>query len=725
MIEPTLLEGTLVGVTYSNADTGYVVARLEVGEHRKPVTVVGNLWGANPGETVRLKGVWVRHTRYGDQFKVYEYESLLPASTAAIERYLASGLIKGIGPAYARRLVEAFGAQTLRVIEEDSERLLTVDGIGEGRLGRIRAAWTEQRRLRGLMLFLQEHQISPTFALRIFKAYGPQAPQRIREDPYRLAREIVGIGFKTADRIGASLGFAKDSPKRLAAGLLYLLHETTEAGHVYYPASRLCQEAAKLLEVETEVLLQEALSDLYAENAAVCESLDGDTAVYLTPLRQAEEGVSRRLALLAEAPHEGLSIDGPPAVQWAEARGKIRFTSEQRAALCKALESKILVLTGGPGTGKTTLLRSLIDILERKGVRLLLTAPTGRAAKRMAETTGREAKTIHRLLEFAPKEAQFKRNEVNPLQVDFLVVDEASMIDVVLMNNLLAALPAKAGLLLLGDADQLPSVGPGSILHDLIASGSVPVVRLTEIFRQAKESWIVVNAHRVNRGEFPHLPEFGAADFAFIELDDAEAIRDRVKKLVTTEIESRYGLNPLLDIQVITPMNRGPLGVATLNQDLQAALNPKGEEIILGGRQLRAEDRVMQTRNNYDKEVYNGDLGWISRIDREDQQLWVRFDHREIVYDWSELDELSLAYAISVHKSQGSEYPAVVFPLHTSHYIMLQRNLLYTTLSRGRRLVVMVGNRQAVAIAVRNARLRERYSLLPDRLRRHLSGRAS
>jgi exodeoxyribonuclease V alpha subunit len=692
VIEPTLLEGTLVGVTYSNADTGYVVARLEVGEHRKPVTVVGNLWGANPGETVRLKGVWVRHTRYGDQFKVYEYESLLPASTAAIERYLASGLIKGIGPAYAGRLVEAFGAQTLRVIEEDSERLLTVDGIGEGRLGRIRAAWTEQRHLRGLMLFLQEHQISPTFALRIFKAYGPQAPQRIREDPYRLAREIVGIGFKTADRIGASLGFAKDSPKRLAA---------------------------------TEVLLQEALSDLHAENAAVCESLDGDTAVYLTLLRQAEEGVSRRLALLVEAPHEGLSIDGPPAVQWAEARGKIRFTSEQRAALCKALESKILVLTGGPGTGKTTLLRSLIDILERKGVRLLLTAPTGRAAKRMAETTGREAKTIHRLLEFAPKEARFKRNEVNPLRVDFLVVDEASMIDIVLMNNLLAALPAKAGLLLLGDADQLPSVGPGSILHDLIASGSVPVVRLTEIFRQAKESWIVVNAHRVNRGEFPHLPEFGAADFAFIELDDAEAIRDRVKKLVTTEIESRYGLNPLLDIQVITPMNRGPLGVATLNQDLQAALNPKGEEIILGGRQLRAEDRVMQTRNNYDKEVYNGDLGWISRIDREDQQLWVRFDHREIVYDWSELDELSLAYAISVHKSQGSEYPAVVFPLHTSHYIMLQRNLLYTTLSRGRRLVVMVGNRQAVAIAVRNARLRERYSLLPDRLRRHLSGRAS
>lgn len=721
MIDPKLLEGTLVGVTYSNPDTGYVVARLEIGGHRKPVTVVGNLWGANPGETVRLKGMWVRHARYGDQFKVSEYESLLPASTAAIERYLASGLIKGIGPVYAKRLVETFGAETLKVIETAPERLLTVDGIGAARLSGIRAAWSEQRHLRGLMLFLQEHQISPTFAVRIYKAYGPQAPQRIREDPYRLAREIVGIGFKTADRIGTSLGFAKDAPKRLAAGLLYLLHEATETGHVYYPASCLFQEAGKLLEVDGEALLQEALSDLDKERAVICESLVGDTAVYLAPLRHAEEGVSRRLASLAKVPRVGLSIDPARAVEWAEGRGEIRFSSEQREALYKALEAKVLVLTGGPGTGKTTLLRSLIEILERKGVRLLLTAPTGRAAKRMAETTGREARTIHRLLEFAPKEGRFKRNEVHPLQADFVVVDEASMIDIVLMNHLLTALPAQTNLMLLGDADQLPSVGPGSMLHDLIASGSVPVVRLTEIFRQAKESWIVLNAHRVNRGEMPHLLPFGVTDSAFIEIDEPEAIRDRVKSLVTTEIAGRYGLNPLHDIQVITPMNRGLLGVVTLNQDLQAALNPNGEEVLLGGRQLRVGDRVMQVRNNYDKEVYNGDLGWISRVDREDQQLWVRFDQGEILYDWSELDELSLAYAISVHKSQGSEYPAVVFPLHTSHYIMLQRNLLYTTLSRGRRLVVMVGTRQAVAIAVRNAQLRGRHSLLPERLRRHLA----
>lgn len=720
MIGPRVLEGTLVRVNYADGETGYAVARLEVPGHRDPVTVVGILWGVTPGESIRLRGQWVRHVRYGEQFKVETCERMLPASEAAIERYLASGLIKGIGPTYARRLVEAFGPETLRIIEEAPERLLTVDGIGEARLARIRAAWTEQREVRGLMLFLQEHQISPAFALKIFKAYGPGAPLRIREDPYRLAREIAGIGFKTADRIGASLGVAKDSPKRRAAGLLHLLHEAAEAGHVYFPASRLSHEAVKLLGIEGEALLQQTLIDLQKEKAVACEPLAGDTAVYLASLYQAEEGVGRRLALVANAPRLGPAIDIPRAIQWAEDRGEIKFTSEQREALRQALESKVLIITGGPGTGKTTLLRALIEILERKGVRLTLAAPTGRGAKRMAEATGREAKTIHRLLEFGPKEGRFKRNEAHPLEVDVLVVDEASMIDLVLMNHLLKALPPMAAFILLGDADQLPSVGPGSLLHDLIASASVPVVRLTEIFRQAKESQIVVNAHRVNRGELPHLSPFGMVDCAFVELDDPEAIRDRVTALVTTTIPHRYNLDPLRDIQVITPMNRGPIGVAALNQYLQAALNPRGEEIIGGTRQLRVGDRVMQVRNDYDKEVYNGDLGRIDRIDREEQLIWIRFDQGEVVYEWSELDEINLAYAISVHKSQGSEYPAVVFPLHTSHYVMLQRNLLYTALSRGRRLVVMVGTRQAVAMAVRNVRVRERYSLLPVSLRRHL-----
>ncbi|MEE8282819.1 MAG: ATP-dependent RecD-like DNA helicase [candidate division NC10 bacterium] len=723
MNDPRLLEGTLIRVNYSDEETGYVVARLEIAGHREPVTVVGNLWGATLGETIRLRGEWVRHSRYGEQFRVEAYESILPTAVAAIERYLASGLIKGIGPAYARRLVEAFGPETLRVIEEEPERLLTVDGIGGARLACIRDAWTEQRQVRGLMLFLQEHQISPTFTPRIFKAYGPSAPLRIREDPYRLAREISGIGFKTADRIGASLGVGRESPKRRAAGLLYLLHEAAEAGHVYYPASRLCHEAVELLGIEEEALLQQTLVQLHDEKAVVCQPLAGDTAVYLPALYEAEEGVSRRLALLAKAPRLGPSIDIPRAIQWAEARGKLRFSPEQREALHKALEAKLLIITGGPGTGKTTLLRALIEILERKGVRLLLAAPTGRAAKRMAEATGREAKTIHRLLEFSPREGRFKKNEVHPLEVDLLVVDEASMIDLILMDHLLKALPPMAAFILLGDADQLPSVGPGSLLHDLIASASLPVVQLTEIFRQAKESQIVVNAHRVNRGELPHLPQFGMTDFAFIELNDPEAIRDRVRTLVSEDIPRRFGLDPLQDIQVITPMNRGPLGVATLNQDLRAALNPHGEASNEGGRQLWVGDRVMQVRNNYDKEVYNGDLGWIVRIDRDEQELRVRFDQGEVVYDWSELDELNLAYAISVHKSQGSEYPAVVFLVHTSHYVMLQRNLLYTALSRGRRLVVMVGTKQAIAIAVRNARLRERYSLLPACLRRGLAGK--
>lgn len=725
MTDPRPLEGTLVRVNYCDEETGYVVARLEVPDHRDPVTVVGNLWGAKTGETIRLRGQWVRHARYGAQFKVEAYESVLPASVAAIERYLASGLIRGIGSVYAKRLVEAFGADTLRVIEEEPERLLAVDGIGEGRLARIRDAWTEQREIRGLILFLQEHQISPTFAQRIFKAYGPSAPLRIREDPYRLAREIRGIGFKTADRIGASVGVAKDSPRRVAAGLLYLLQEAAEAGHVYYPASRLCQKAGELLGISEVARVEETLAQLHIEKAVVAVPLSGDHAAYLPYLHQAEEEVGRRMALLAKAPRLGPTIDVGRAIQWAEARGQIQFTVEQREVLHNALHAKVLVITGGPGTGKTTLLSALIEILERKGVRLLLAAPTGRAAKRMAEATGREAKTIHRLLEFSPKEGRFRRNEAHPLELDLMVVDEASMIDLVLMNDLLKAMPPMAALLLVGDADQLPSVGPGSLLADLIASGSVPVIRLTEIFRQAKASHIVVNAHRVNRGELPHLLEFGIADCAFVELDEPGTIRDRVRSLVTTEIPRRYGFDPIRDIQVITPMNRGPLGAVTLNQDLQGALNPHGEVIFAGGRHFRVGDRVMQVRNNYEKEVYNGDLGWIERIDQEEQELRVRFDHGHVVYDWSELDELSLAYAISVHKSQGSEYPAVVFPVHTSHYVMLQRNLLYTALSRGRNLVVMIGTRQAVAMAVRSARLRERYSHLAACLRRHLGERES
>ncbi|MGH7422530.1 MAG: SF1B family DNA helicase RecD2, partial [Candidatus Methylomirabilales bacterium] len=671
MSQPRLLEGTLVRVNYSNAETGYVVARLEVPGHHGPVTVVGNLWGVTPGEPIRLKGHWVRHARYGEQFKVEAYESILPTSVDAIERYLASGLIRGIGPAFARRLVEAFGPETLRVIDEEPERLLTVDGIGEGRLNRIRVAWTEQQNLRGLILFLQEHQISPTFALRISKAYGLEAPDVIRKDPYRLARDVAGIGFKTADRIGASVGVARDSPQRCAAGLLYLMHEAAEAGHVYYPASRLCQEGLTLLGVRGEELLRETLARLHEEKAVVCEPLNGDNAVYLAPLYQAEEGVSLRLALLAKAPRLGPRIDLGRAIEWAEIRVGLRFTVGQQEALHKALEAKVLIITGGPGTGKTTLLKALIEILEGKRVRFSLAAPTGRAAKRMTEATGREAKTIHRLLEFAPKEGRFKRNEVSPLEVDCVVVDEVSMVDLVLMDHLLRALPPLAALILLGDCDQLPSVGPGSLLHDLIASGSVPVVRLTEIFRQAKESHIVVNAHRVNRGEFPHLTPFGMADFAFIECEDPEAIRGHVAALVTRQIPERYGLDSLKDIQVITPMNRGPLGTTALNQELQTALNADGEAIT--GSQLRVGDRVMQVRNNYDKEVYNGDVGRIVRMDPEEQQVWIRFDQTEVIYDVSDRDELQLAYAISVHKSQGSEYPAVVFLLHTSHYIMLQR----------------------------------------------------
>lgn len=719
-----LLEGVLLGVTYLNEETGYVVARLEVPGPAGPkgVTVVGNLLGITPGESVRLKGEWVRHARYGEQFRVEGYESILPATVTGIERYLASGLIKGIGPGYAKRLVEAFGQETLRIIEEDPGRLLTVEGIGPVRLRRIRDAWTEQRELRGVILFLQEHQVSTTFALKIFKTYGPQALLLIREDPYRLARDITGIGFKTADRIAASLGIARDSRERATASLLHLLRQAADDGHACYPASQLMQECCRLLEMEAEGVVEQALGELIQGGEVVAEPWEGEKALYLAPLHQAEEGVSRRLALLMKAPSLQPSIDIPRALRWVEEQRGLRLASEQREALARALSTKVLVLTGGPGTGKTTLLQCLIEILERKGVRVLLAAPTGRAAKRMAEATGREAKTLHRLLEFSPKEGKFKRNEARPLEVDCVVVDEVSMADLSLMHHLLKALPPMSALLLAGDADQLPSVGPGAILQDLIASGVVPVARLTEIFRQARESLIVRNAHRVNRGEFPLLAPFGSADCAFIELAEPEAIRERVRRLVTSEIPARYTLDPLREIQVITPMNRGPLGVLTLNQDLQEALNPTGEEVVRGGRRFRLGDRVMQIRNNYDKEVYNGDIGWISRVDLEEQVLTVRYEEGERAYDFSELDELTLAYAISVHKSQGSEYPVVVLPLHTTHYVMLQRNLLYTALSRGKDLVVVVGTREAVAVALRNVQVRQRYTLLGARLRQHLTG---
>lgn len=723
MKQSAAIEGTLIHVTYRNEETGYVVARVALageGDPGRPVTVVGNLLGVAPGESVRLTGGWVHHARYGTQFKVVACETLVPTSIQAIERYLGSGLIKGIGPTFARRLVEVFGDETMRVIEEEPDRLRQVEGIGMVRLARIKEAWAEQRELRALILFLQGHGISPTFARRIAQRYGMEAIARIQADPYQLAREIPGIGFKTADRVGRSLGVAPDSPRRVTAAILYLLGEAVDEGHLFLPVTSLRAEALTLLGLSDGATVDDAVERLVVEGAVCREAIgsEAEAAIYLAEYHQAERAVAARLVACARGPAPGPSIDAAQAIPWVERAVGLSLGEEQRRALERALVSKVLVITGGPGTGKTTLLTCLSRILGAKGVRVALAAPTGRAARRMAEAAGHEAKTLHRLLEFSPKERRFLRNARRPLQADVVVVDEASMVDLPLMHRLLEAVPPACRLLLIGDADQLPSVGPGSVLQDLIAAGDIAVVRLRQIYRQAGESLIVLNAHRVNRGEFPILPPAGARspDFLFLPREEVEDVRSAVVELAARELPEHYGLDPFGAVQVLSPMNRGPIGVNQLNRDLQAALNPSGVELARGGWGLRVGDRVMQVRNNYEREVFNGDIGQVAAIDVDDQSVTVRFEEGDRVYDAADLDELTLAYCVSIHKSQGSEYPAVVLPIHTSHYIMLKRNLLYTAMTRARRLAVLVGTRQALAIALGDASVQARHTRLAQRL---------
>ena len=718
----TTLQGTVERITYVNEETQYVVARLDVPGSSGPATIVGNLPSLTPGETLRLQGTWIHHKRYGDQFKVERCEIVTPATLNGIQRYLGSGLIKGIGPILAERLVEAFGLETLRVIEEEPNRLVEVEGIGPLRLQRISAAWAEQKEIREVMLFLQGHGVSSAFAAKIYKAYGQAAIATVKANPYRLAQDIYGIGFKTADRIAQNLGVPSDSPLRARAGLVYVLQAMSDDGHVYTMEADLLREAEAMLAIPRD-LLSEAVPDLVQKDQLVIEDLPEDgRAVYLKPLYVAEEQVARRLIDILRAPRLPVPIDVEKALAWVEGITRLELASQQREAVRMALTHKALIITGGPGTGKTTILRCIIRILEKKGLRIHLASPTGRAAKRMAEATDRDATTIHRLLEWSPAHAGFQRNVHRPLETDLIIVDEASMIDVVLMNGLLRAIPLVATVILVGDADQLPSVGPGSVLRDILESGQVPTVRLTEIFRQAEQSHIVLNAHRVNRGEFPDLSRAAAAhttDFHFLAEENQERLQQLVVDLASRRLPARYDFDPVEDIQVLTPMHRGAVGAAQLNAALQAALNPVRPgvaEVMRGGQVFRVGDRVMQVRNNYDKEVYNGDIGRITRMDLTEQEATVLVDGRSVTYDFSELDELRLAYAATVHKSQGSEYPAVILPLHTTHYLMLQRNLLYTAITRAKRLLVLVGTKKALAIAVKNDRTLRRRTRLADRL---------
>ncbi len=712
------LQGTLERITYVNEENHYVVARLKVPGRRELATIVGNLPSVTPGETLKLTGEWTLHTKYGEQFKVDSFETVVPATVAGIERYLGSGLIRGIGPVFAGRLVEAFGTETLRIIEEKPSRLLDVDGIGRVRLERIRTAWEEQKEIREVMIFLQGHGVSSGYAAKIFKTYGKSSIAVVRENPYRMAQDIYGIGFKTADRIAQALGIEKHSPLRAEAGVIHVLNELAEDGHVFYPLDQLVKESAGILEVE-EGIVAAAVERLRQAERVVCQEEPEGMSVYLASLHAAEEGVARRLLALAEGGLPPADIDVERAILWVEDVDRLRLADEQKEAIRQALEQKLLVITGGPGTGKTTILRCIIQILEKKRRRIVLCSPTGRASKRLSEATGREAKTVHRLLEFSPREGRFKRDQRRPLEADLVIVDEASMLDVVLMNSLLKAIPAAAGLILVGDVDQLPSVGPGAVLRDIIASGLVRVIRLTEIFRQARESQIVVNAHRINRGEFPFCADWEGkerSDCYLFEREEAETVQSAVLELAGRGLPRRHRIDPMEELQILSPMQKGPIGAMQLNQALQALLNPSGPELLRGGRLFRLGDRVMQTRNNYEKDVYNGDIGRISRIEPEEREVSVRFDDRHVAYDFHDLDELVLAYAITVHKSQGSEYPAVIIPVHTAHYVMLQRNLLYTALTRGKGLVILVGTKKAIAIAVKNQKIRQRFTGLARRL---------
>lgn len=712
------LQGSVERVTFHSEESGFCVLRVKVRGQRDLVTVVGTAAVVTAGEYVECQGGWNNDRQHGLQFKARHLRVVPPSTLEGIEKYLGSGMVKGIGPHFARKLVRAFGEAVFDVIEQNPDRLLELEGIGPKRTERVTQAWAEQKVIREIMVFLQSHGVGTARAVRIYKTYGDQAVERVRENPYRLALDIHGIGFKTADAIARQLGIPGDSLIRARAGVRHVLQEISGQGHCAAYQQKLVESTAKMLEVPEPIVATAIEAELAAENL-VQETIEGGIALFLTPLYRSEKGVACHMVRLLKGSPPWGEIDTGKAIPWVEEQTGIQLSPSQRQAVTLSVNGKVTVITGGPGVGKTTVVNSILTVVRAKGANIRLCAPTGRAAKRLSESTGLEAKTVHRLLEFDPTTMGFKHDQDEPLDADLLVMDEVSMMDIVLMNQLLRAVPDRTAVLLVGDMDQLPSVGAGAVLADIIASEVIPTVCLTEIFRQAASSRIIVNAHRINQGALPEKTKDNEeSDFYFIQGETPEAIHSKLMQVVTERIPAHFGLHPINDVQVLTPMNRGGLGARSLNIDLQARLNPDGNpRINRFGWTYAPNDKIIQTVNNYDKEVFNGDIGRVVQIDEEEGLISINFDGRVVEYEAGELDEISLAYATSVHKSQGSEYPAVVIPLAMQHYMLLERNLLYTAVTRGKQLVVVIGQMKALAMAVKRIGSMRRLTNLKCRLK--------
>ena len=707
------IKGTIERIVFRNEENGYVVARISSNSHDENLTtIVGNIASINIGENYELKGEWTNNQKYGRQFSFKDYILILPTSLLGIKRYLSSGLIKGVGPATAERIVNHFGNKTLDILENDLKRLTEIEGIAEKRVEIIEKSWEEQKEIKRVMLFLQSYQITTGYAVKIFKTYGNAAIKKLEENPYCLINDVMGIGFKIADNIAQKLGIEADSPERIEAGIKYILQELANQGHCYGVKSEIIKFGSELLEAD-ESLFEKALNHLNDGEEIIIQS----EKIWLPYYYYSELGICKKLIKLIEYPHQIININLKEKIKSIEEKYHITFAREQKKAINQVLLNRILVLTGGPGTGKTTTTLGLIELFKELKFNITLAAPTGRAAKKISETTGREAKTIHRLLKYSPKNNTFFKNEDNPIHTDVIILDEVSMIDVILMNQLLKAILPGTFVILIGDVDQLPSVGPGNVLKDIIESGVIPVVRLTTIFRQESRSLIIVNSHRINEGKYPILKGEKERDFYFLEEEIPQAAVRKIINLCTTRLPSKYKIDPVVDIQVLTPMYKGEVGADNLNYQLREALNPKGTQIKYRDNIFRVNDKIMQIKNNYDKEVFNGDIGTINKINLEESTLEVSFYERKVSYDFAELNELVLAYAITVHKSQGSEYKIVIIPVTTQHYLLLQRNLLYTGITRARDMVILIGTKKALWIAIKNNKTFHRNTLLQERLR--------